>query len=457
MKKKHWKNGIFIKLMTSYVLFALMTIVAFVLCLLFVSYNTAGGDLGTLSPHGVVNEAGEVVGLNTITELGGWVEELDDANRVIEVYGEKKTQAMEYSQDEILQLVSTVSNEDNPYIGFVKNVDGGRKFLCIYERKVMQVTTTVMYDQTGSYGKQEGFFPVLFAVLFILNCIILSMYLSRKIKKPLKAMAEGMDRVKAGEENVYLDFKAEAEFEQIRDTFHMMLRKLEAQKEEKETLESRKSQMLLELSHDIKTPLSTIKSYAKALEAGVVPESEKQGYYSTIDLKSDRVSELAENMFMMLKMESTGYTLNLQKADICEVLRKICAEHYEDVRQAGLTLTVEIPETEYTVQLDETLFVRAISNLLVNGVKYNRTGSEIRVYLEKPEEEIRIIIMDDGQSIAEELRENLFDAFVRGDKARKTDGGSGLGLSITKAIIEKHSAEIEYHVVDGWNCFIIRF
>lgn len=164
----------------------------------------------------------------------------------------------------------------------------------------------------GSGVTANGFFGIALLILYLLNCILLSLYLSRKIQRPLKNLIEGMKRVKKGEENVYLDFQAEAEFEQIRDSFHEMVQKLKEQEQDKIRLEKQKNQMLLELSHDINTPIAPIKSCANALEAGLVPKEKEISYYHTIDLKADRVSSLAENMFTMLKINNPEYVLQLE-------------------------------------------------------------------------------------------------------------------------------------------------
>ena len=255
---------------------------------------------------------------------------------------------------------------------------------------------------------------------------------------------------------MYLDFKAEAEFEQIRDSFNEMVQKLKEQEQEKIRLEKQKNQMLLELSHDINTPIATIKSYANALEAGLVPKEKEASYYHTIDLKADRVSNLAENMFTLLKMDNPDYMLQLGRCDMCELLRKTCGEYYDEIEEKGFAFEIEIPEEPCYVLLDEKLFSRVISNLLSNAIKYNETGRKIMLLMEEKETELQIDVMDDGELLDQETGNMLFQAFVRGDKTRKSDGGTGLGLSIAKVIVEKHGGNIQYRNRSGCNCFQIR-
>ncbi len=329
--------------------------------------------------------------------------------------------------------------------------------MCFYERSVIEVSSTVMLNHVKSSrgSSVTSFFVIAFLLLYALNCFLLSLCLSKKIKKTLKNIVEGMERVKVGEEQVHLDFKAEWEFKQIQDSFNAMIQKLEVQKQEKIRMEKQKNQMFLELSHDINTPISTIKSYATALESGLVSEDKKDAYYHIIDLKAGRVSELAKNMFSMLKMDNPDYELQLKKCDMCEVLRKICGEYYEEINEKGFEFIIEIPEKLCYVIMDEKLFSRAIANLFINAIKYNKTGKKIMLSMKKKEKGIWIDVIDDGELLDRELRTTLFDAFTRGDKARKSDGGIGLGLYIVKVIVEKHDGVVEYQSTEEGNCFQI--
>ncbi|MBD5465478.1 MAG: HAMP domain-containing histidine kinase [Lachnospiraceae bacterium] len=462
MKRKNSdkrKKGIFYKLLFSYVLFSVLVILSFSLLLFLSAFMLSSGNTDSLSPYLTVDEEGNPDGLDTVFHLGGWVEELDGDYNIIKIYGEKQTENTGYTQGEIYKLTRLEQGSEQKYIGFIQELTEKEHYLmCIYERDIMEITVTVVLNRLKiGPGMTIGrVFGIVFLVVYLLNCILLSLYLSRKIKQPLKNMVEGMERVRTGEEDVYLDFKAEAEFEQIRDSFNEMVQKLKEQEQEKIRLEKQKNQMLLELSHDINTPIATIKSYANALEAGLVPKEKEASYYHTIDLKADRVSNLAENMFTLLKMDNPDYMLQLGRCDMCELLRKTCGEYYDEIEEKGFAFEIEIPEEPCYVLLDEKLFSRVISNLLSNAIKYNETGRKIMLLMEEKETELQIDVMDDGELLDQETGNMLFQAFVRGDKTRKSDGGTGLGLSIAKVIVEKHGGNIQYRNRSGCNCFQIR-
>ena len=267
---------------------------------------------------------------------------------------------------------------------------------------------------------------------------------------------DGMNEVSEGKRDVVLDYITDREFEEIRDKFNGMAEKLKESEEEKHRIDQSRNQLLLELTHDIKNPVASIKTTICALKEGLVEEDKIQNYYRTIELKADRIRTLTEDMNTSLKMESDDYKLNLERRDVCEVVRRICVEFYEEITSTGKEFEIDIPDEEYPAEIDVKLFGRVINNLLVNANKYNATGKYVSIKVKQDSQSILIDVTDDGERIAEEFVPRLFDEFSRGDKKRKTDGGTGLGLAISRKIMDKHRGTLTYQRVDDKNCFRIR-
>lgn len=154
-------------------------------------------------------------------------------------------------------------------------------------------------------------------------------------------------------------------------------------------------------------------------------------------------------------MDNPDYHLSTKKVNVCEFLRKICAEYYDEIKEARYDFIIEIPEEKLIADIDEKLFARVVGNLLSNAKKYNKSGHMIGAVCVQEHEKIRIKVADDGEAIDEMLAEQMFFAFVRGDKTRKSDGGTGLGLAISKIIVEKHGDTITYLRENGKNVFEI--
>lgn len=441
------RKSIFTKLIGSFILYAVATVLTFILCLLLSVVFIGEGDLNRVRPDNIVDENGNVINLDIAQKIGGWVEELDSSYNVINIYGEKQSEETSYTGEDILELTSAYGKTE--YIGFyVQPENSSKRFLCIYDRDVMQLNYTVVLNETNTPDVFWLFFP-----LSILEILLISLYLKKKIKNPLDKIVEGMESLKSGDDNARIDIRTEAEFEKIVDTFNVMAKQLQTEKTEKEELTRKKNQMLLELSHDIKTPVATIKSYANALEAGLVPEEKISDTYRLIDAKANRVHKLTDDMFMMLKMDNPDYRINPETVNLCEYLRQLCAEYYDEITEAGFEFVIDIPENEINAEIDTDLFSRVVGNLLSNAKKYNKTGDTISVKLSAENNKISLTVSDNGSEIDKAFAEQMFSAFSRGDKARKTDGGTGLGLAISKIIVEKHGGTLNYSRKGNENVF----
>lgn len=443
------KKSIFTKLIGSFILYAIMIVLTFILCLILSIVFIGDGDINSVRPDKVIDENGNIVNLETVQKMKGWVEELDGEYKVIKIYGEKQNEETSYTQEDILEITSAYGKTE--YIGFfVQPENSSKRFLCIYDRDVMQLKPTVILNNSKTPDIFWLFFP-----LSIIEILLISFYLKKKIKKPLDKIVEGMESLKSGDDNARINIRTEAEFEKIVDTFNEMAEKLLTEKIEKEQLTKKKNQMLLELSHDIKTPVATIKSYANALEAGLVPEEKTKDIYRIIDAKVNRVQKLTDDMFMMLKMDNPDYKLNPEAVNLSEYLRQLCAEYYEEITEAGFEFVIDIPESEIKTNIDTDLFSRVVGNLLSNAKKYNKTGDTISMSLVEYSDKIILAVFDNGNEIDKAFAEQMFDAFSRGDKARKTDGGTGLGLAISRIIVEKHDGNLKYCRKGNENVFEI--
>jgi len=260
-----------------------------------------------------------------------------------------------------------------------------------------------------------------------------------------------------GNHNVRMDFKAENEFLKIRDAFNYMAVKLEESEREKHKIEENRKRMFMDISHDLKTPITTICGYVKALDEGLVQDEErKKRYLHTIHEKSLRVTNLINNLFELSKLENTEIRLKKEKYDVVEFLRGIVAEYYEQIEEKRFILDLILPVGKISCDFDRKEMGRVLSNLLNNALEYNSEGTKIRIELKEIEEKIIIEIADNGVGIPEKLKEIIFEPFVRGDINRSSDGGTGLGLAIAKKIVEAHGGILNLCTNEGENKTIFR-
>lgn len=203
------------------------------------------------------------------------------------------------------------------------------------------------------------------------------------------------------------------------------------------------SNLFTSIVHDLKTPITTITGYSQALVDGTVVDSEKQTeYLKYIHRKSERLNELIEVLFIYTKLDNEAYVLNFQNIDVVELLRESIANLYEDFEAHNMELLLELPENPVIISADIAELSRVFINIALNAIQHNPMGTKLLCEI-KYNKEVQITIADNGNDIPIEISESIFSPFVMGDTSRNSRDGSGLGLSISKKIIERHKGSIQ--------------
>lgn len=217
--------------------------------------------------------------------------------------------------------------------------------------------------------------------------------------------------------------------------FDLLLAQEEAQKLARD---QRRNLMLSDIAHDIKTPITTICGYSKALSEGIVEEKDRQSYLDVIYAKAMRMDELVTLLFEYVKLESEGFALHKEPGDLAELIRETAAFLYADFEDRGMELALEIPEERVPFEMDRLQLARAVTNLLTNALRYGKEGGRVLIRLQ----EYELTVADEGAPIDPAFAAHIFEPFARGDKARSSKGGSGLGLGIAKKIVEMHGGKL---------------
>ena len=220
---------------------------------------------------------------------------------------------------------------------------------------------------------------------------------------------------------------------------------LERDKEQRRQFDRKRNLLLSDIAHDIKTPITTICGYSRALADGVVAEDKQQEYLDAIYAKSMRMSDLITLLFEYVKLDSEGYTLQKEKGDFAELVRENTALLYADFEEKQMQVDIQLPEEPVPYEMDKLQMGRAVTNLLTNAIRYGKQGGKVLIQLEDDV----LTVADDGLEIEPEFAEHIFEPFSRADKARSTKGGSGLGLSISAKVVQMHGGRLELHTDYG--------
>lgn len=211
--------------------------------------------------------------------------------------------------------------------------------------------------------------------------------------------------------------------------------------EENKRYNQEKNILFANIAHDLKTPMTTIQGFSKALYDDVANEAEKKELLNSVYEKSKKVNELLDLMFQYTKLNGLDFEMKLQQTDVGRIIKETTALYYNEFEQRNMEINIEIPEKPIKRNLDRVEFSRAISNLLINAYRHNKIGSKVVIRLEE-DDWIKVIVADNGENIREDMQDEIFSPFVCEDESRNSKGGSGLGLVITKKIVEKHGGKI---------------
>ncbi len=236
------------------------------------------------------------------------------------------------------------------------------------------------------------------------------------------------------------------------------IRQIEAQEQQqREEYDRRRNLLLSDVAHDLKTPMTTVAGYARALlEEENAPAEE---YLEAIYGKSMQMNGLISLLFEYVKLDSEGYQLKKSRENLWELLRECVANLYLDFEEKEMEISADIPEEPLWFFADKLQFQRVITNLLNNAIRHNPRGTRIWVRAAAEEDTILIKISDSGAAIPKETAEYIFDPFVSGDESRRSKGGSGLGLCIAHKIIAMHQGSLildQESSETGTKSFVIR-
>lgn len=304
-----------------------------------------------------------------------------------------------------------------------------------------------LYSYQSMYAKSNRIYLLLIP-LYILAIISFLLWMNRKIKEPLVALNNAVDQLASGG-NVRLgEMKGPWEIRMIGSNMDRMADMLAESEADRKKLDDERQRLLADISHDLKTPITVISGYAKAIRDGKVPAEKVNSYLELIDSKSEELNKLVNSFHEYSKVEHPEFTLSPEETDLCEFMRGYLAERYDEITISGFSLNAMIPETAVWCNLDKYQMRRALDNILYNSIKHNGLGTVIAVgvaELEEAEEDkpgrVKILLADNGIGISKEEGESIFEPFVMGDKSR-SGGGSGLGLAITRRIVSAHGGTI---------------
>lgn len=289
----------------------------------------------------------------------------------------------------------------------------------------------------------------IFTVLYVILIAAFIFRLNKQVKKPLAILNHAMLDFADGIRNMPVEYNGPSEFVRICDSFNKMSSRLKESESAKQKLDQDRQKMLADISHDLKTPITVIQGYSKALTEGLIPEEKKDKYLNTIYHKANGLTELINTFYEYSKLEHPDFSLEKEETDICEFCREYIASKYEEIEIAGFITEISIPEQRIICFLDRMQFKRVLENILVNALKHNPSGTTLFFIIEDTPNQAVLLLGDNGVGIPEEIAGTIFNPFTVGDESRNNKQGSGLGLAIAQKIVAAHEGAISLVLPPG--------
>ena len=290
-------------------------------------------------------------------------------------------------------------------------------------------------------------------VLFVIFAVFLSILLTnrfltkfvfKKIEKPLDILSDGVREIRDGNLNYRIQYTEKDEFKPVCSDINEMAERLKQFVELTQKQEDSRRELVAGISHDIRSPLTSIQAYVEGLLDGVAKTPAKQQLYlETIKAKAENLAHIVSQLFLFSQMELGEYPESPCMLRLDQAIMDVVTSNKEDYEKKGLAVSMELEPAE--IYADPLQVRRVITNILENSLKYKeREKGKVWIRLELTEQDCQLTILDDGPGVSEEALPHLFDVFYRSDPSRQnSDKGSGLGLAIVANAVRRMGGTVK--------------
>jgi signal transduction histidine kinase len=303
---------------------------------------------------------------------------------------------------------------------------------------------------TGAWKRILSLLSVAFFLIIIgvINSIF-TYFLTKNIIKSLEPLSEGVRQIHDNNLGFRINYQNDDEYRPICDAFNEMAAQLEASATQRRQDEVNRRELIAGISHDLRTPLTSIKGYLEGLETGVASTPEmKDHYFATIKNKTADMEHIIERLFLFSKLDMDEFPLALRRVSLMPVIADMIEEVMQEYDQRGLTVHIAESRHDVFVQVDMTWLRNVLINILENSVRYKtKDQGAVEIAVSVVDNDVVLRFTDDGPGVTAEALPQLFDVFYRADPSRSLKG-SGLGLAISKKIIERMGGAIHAELPD---------
>ncbi|MCL6573165.1 MAG: HAMP domain-containing histidine kinase [Bacillus sp. (in: Bacteria)] len=312
-----------------------------------------------------------------------------------------------------------------------------------------KISLFLMKDASPWNKFVKTFFPILFGLCLLILVVtngLLTYFMSKSIIKPINRLKKAAQSIKNGNLEHSITAVRKDEIGQLTEDFEKMRLKLIESRELQKQYEENRKELIAHISHDLKTPITSIKGYIEGIRDGVADTPEKRTrYIQTIYSKSVDMDHLIDELFLFSKLDLGKVPFHFEVVNIKNYLIDYIEELSFDLKKMNVEIDFQFePTRNFYVYADREKFKRVLGNIVDNSIKYmDKVSKKLTITLSE-NETVDIVITDNGPGIPDEAIPLIFNQFYRAEQSRnKLTGGSGLGLSIARMIVEEHQGSIQ--------------
>ena len=292
--------------------------------------------------------------------------------------------------------------------------------------------------------------PIYGMIASALVALLCTYFFSKSISKPIIEMNDAAKLIANGDFEKRINVKAKDEVGQLSESFNNMAKSLEE-------IEITRREFISNISHDLRSPLTSIIGFLNAMKDGTIEESKKEYYLDIVRDECIRLSKLANDILDISSIQAiSNIDIELKPFDINELIKKTLMQFENRIASKSINLEVVFSDNENYVNADFEKIYRVVYNILDNAIKFTQNKGFIKVETTEKEGKIYISIKDSGCGLTKDEQKKIFDRFYKADTSRGHDkNGSGLGLSIAKEFLKAHNEKIFVNSEKGKGCEFI--
>ncbi len=281
---------------------------------------------------------------------------------------------------------------------------------------------------------------IVIGIVIVLFSVCGSTLTVRRVKKQISEISDALEDIKNGNGNRRILAETHELVAPLAYAINDIILSYEKRLSDYHLTDETNRQLMTSLSHDVRTPLTTLIGYLDAAHKGIVDGKERDDYIETARRKAHDLKEYIDVLFDWFKLGSNEFSMNIAEIDLTELTRNILIDWIPIFEDTQVDFTIDIPEQPFRVQIDPDGYMRILNNLIQNVISHSH-ADKIEIALMEQNRNIKIVLSDNGIGIDKEDLKHIFDRLYKCDKGR-SEKGSGLGLSIVHELVEKLNGTI---------------